>query len=72
MVTCCLLCSTLVTCNLIFYNSYPLSNILLYIPVVSILNWYIYPLAIRDLKQDVNVITTVWLLAMKVAYLYRS
>jgi len=55
-----------------FYNSYLLSNILLYIPVVSILNWYIYPLAVRYLKQDVNVITTLWLLAMKVAYRYLS
>ena len=55
-----------------FYNSYLLSNILLYIPVVSILNWYIYPLAVRYLKQDMNVITTLWLLAMKVAYLYLS
>ena len=53
-----------------FYNSYLLSNILIYIPVVSILNWYVYSLPIRYLKQDVNVITTVWLLAMKVAYLY--
>jgi len=55
-----------------FYTGYQLSYILIYIPVVSILNWYIYPLAIRYLKQDVNVITTVWVLAMKVAYLYLS